>query len=89
MQRYIFLAAHGNGDAALRVIGVRFAESLFGNDQDLGSVGSQTNRSAEPGDSRTHDDEIRFLHVSHELSGYRILSGDETMQSHGVVKEEA
>ena len=66
MQRDVFFAAHRDGDAALRVVGVRFAEGFLGHDQDAGSVRSQANRGAQAGDACADDDEVGLLFLNHE-----------------------
>ena len=57
MQGDVFVAFHGNGDAALRIVGVRFAERFFGDDENFAMPG-QLDGSAKPGDSRAHDQKI-------------------------------
>ena len=53
VQGNVFVALHGHGDAALRVVGVRFAERLLGDDQNL-AVAGQLNCRAQPGHARAH-----------------------------------
>ena len=72
VQGHIFVAAHGNGDAALRVMRVRFAQRFLGDDQDARSIRCQSDGRAQAGNARAHDHEIRFPHTCHKLSGYSI-----------------
>ena len=44
---------HGHGDAALRVVGVRFAERFLGDDQNFAVIG-QFDGGAQPGHARAH-----------------------------------
>ena len=93
MQGDVFFAAHGNGDSALCIVGVRFVERFLGDHQHAGppasllagveharAIRGQTDRGAQSGDARAHNNEVRFLHSSHKLSGYSIFPSRETMQ---------
>ena len=60
MERYIFVAAHGDGDAALRVRGVGFGERFFGDDEHRACIG-EADGCAEAGDSGADDEEINML----------------------------
>ncbi len=80
MQRDVFLAAHRNGDPALRIIGVRFVERFLRHHQHAGAIRSQADRGTQPRDPRAHNNEVRFLDCSHQLSGYRIFEAAGTMQ---------
>ncbi len=71
VQRDVFFAAHGDGDSALGVVGVRFAESFLGHDQDSGFTSSKADGGAQTRDPCADDDEVCFV-LRHELSGYRI-----------------
>ncbi len=64
VQGNVFVALHGHGDAALRVVGVRFAERLLGNDQNL-AVASQLNCRAKPRNSRADDQKIDLRALRH------------------------
>jgi hypothetical protein len=54
MESDIFIAFHGDGDSALCVVGVGFAERLLGDDQNI-TVAGQLNGGAKPGNARSHD----------------------------------
>ena len=64
MQGDVFVALHGHGNAALRVVGVRFADRLLGNDQNL-AVAGQLNCRAKPRDSRADDEKIHLRALCH------------------------
>ena len=59
MQRDVLIAAHGDGDAALRVVGVRFAQRLLGDHQDPAGPG-QPNSGAKSGNARADDEKIGY-----------------------------
>ncbi len=54
------LALGGDGDAALRVVGVRFAQRFFGHDEDF-AVLRQFDGGAEACDASAHHQEINIL----------------------------
>ena len=59
VQRDVLVALHGDGDAALRVVGVRLAERLLGDDQNL-AVAGQLNGGAQAGNARAHHQKIHL-----------------------------
>ncbi len=66
MQRNVLVALHGHGDAALRVVGVGFAQRLLGDHQDL-AVARQLHRRAQPGHARAHHQKIHLSQPCHKL----------------------
>jgi hypothetical protein len=66
VEGHVFGALHGDGDAALRVVGIRLGQRLLGDDQHL-SVTSQLHGRTKPCDTRTHDQKIHFRRQCHNL----------------------
>ncbi len=54
VQGNVFFAFHGDGNAALRVVGIRFAERFLGDDQNF-TVLRQLDSGAKAGDACSHD----------------------------------
>jgi hypothetical protein len=69
VQRHVLVALHRHGDAALRVVGVRLAQRLLGDHQNL-AVARQLDGRAQPGHSRAHHQKVHFNRLSHNHSGY-------------------
>jgi hypothetical protein len=59
VEGYVLFAFHGDGDAALGVVGVGFAEGFLGDDEDF-TVGSQFDSGAEAGYTCAHDQKINL-----------------------------
>ena len=57
VQGNVFVAFHGDGDAALRVVGVRLAQRLLGDHQHI-AVLRQLHGGAQPGHTRAHYQKI-------------------------------
>ena len=66
VQGDVFIAFHGHGDAALRVVGVRLAERLLGDDQNIAVTG-ELDGCAKAGNARTHDQEVDGGDFCHNL----------------------
>ena len=60
MQRHIFASFGGNGDAALRIVGVLLAQRLLGDNEDFAVLGKR-NGCAKPGHARSDDEVIEGL----------------------------
>ena len=59
----VAVAFHGDGDAALCVVGVRLAERLLGYDENI-AVAGQFDGGAKAGDASAHDEEINDQKIS-------------------------
>jgi hypothetical protein len=59
MEGNVLIAVHGDGDSALCVVGVGFAERLLGDDQNF-TVAGQFNGGSEAGNTRAHDQKINL-----------------------------
>jgi hypothetical protein len=66
MQCHVLPALGGDGDAALSIVGVGFAERLLGNDQDFAVIG-KFNRCAEAGYTCSYDEIIYDFRLGHNL----------------------
>ena len=66
VQGDVFVAFHGDGDAALRVVGVRFAQRLLGDDQDF-AVAGEFDGGAKAGNACAHDEKIHLRALCHNL----------------------
>ena len=66
MQRNVPIAFHGDGDSALRVVGVGLGERFLGDDQDI-AVAGQFNGCAKAGHARAHHQKIYPRRHCHNL----------------------
>jgi hypothetical protein len=66
MEGYVFFAGKSDGDTALSVVGVGFAEGFFGDDEDFAVIG-EFDGSAQAGYACSDDEIVDALSVSHNL----------------------
>jgi hypothetical protein len=66
VERDVFAAFHGNGDATLRIVSVRLGEGLLGDDEDLALM-SQLDGSAKACHARAHHQKIYIRRQCHNL----------------------
>jgi hypothetical protein len=64
MQLDVFFAFHGNGDTALRVVGVGFANRLF-RDHEYIAMRGQFKSCSKPRNACTHDEKVTTYFASH------------------------
>jgi hypothetical protein len=66
VQGNVFLTLHGDSNAALRVVRIRFAERFLGDDENF-AVLRELDGSAKAGDARAHHQEIHLRTLCHTL----------------------
>ena len=64
VQGDVFVALHGHGDAALRVVRVRLAERLLGDDENF-AVARELDGGAKAGNARAHHQKIHLGALCH------------------------